>query len=88
MNKMKTKFRVAGINELRVNMSMVTGRVGIGWKRRLLNICMEEGNIPKEWRTRLIVPVCKLHGDVHEPDTSEAEMFALKQLVKYKVEPF
>ena len=34
---------------------------------RLLNVCMQEGRIPKEWRMGLIVPIWKRTGDVHNP---------------------
>ena len=34
---------------------------------RLLNVCMQEGRIPKEWRMGLIVPIWKKTGDVHNP---------------------
>ena len=33
----------------------------------LLNVCMQEGRIPKEWRMGLIVPIWKRTGDVHDP---------------------
>ena len=32
---------------------------------QLVNTCMREGKIPEEWRTRLIVPVWKTKGEVH-----------------------
>ena len=47
--------------------------VGDGWRGgvkgtgRLLNVCMQEGRIPKEWRMGLIVPLWKRTGDVHDP---------------------
>ena len=34
---------------------------------RLLNVCVQEGRIPKEWRMGLIVPIWKRTGDVHNP---------------------
>ena len=33
----------------------------------LLNVCMQEGMIPKEWTMGLIVPIWKRTGDVHDP---------------------
>ena len=32
-----------------------------------MNVCMQEGRIPKEWRMGLIVPIWKRKGDVHDP---------------------
>ena len=32
-----------------------------------MNVCMQEGRIPKEWRMGLIVPIWKRTGDVHNP---------------------
>ena len=34
---------------------------------RLLNMCMQEGRMQKEWRMDLIVPIWKSTGDVHDP---------------------
>ena len=41
--------------------------VGVKCKGRLLNVCMQEGRIPKEWRMGLIVPIWTRKGDVHDP---------------------
>ena len=64
MKKMK-RGRATGIDEERVE--TMSERVRVRWTRRLLNTCMREGKIPEEWRTGLIVPVCKRKGDVHGP---------------------
>ena len=45
----------------------MSGEVGVTWKGRLLNVCMQEGRIPKERRMDLIVPTWKRKGDVHDP---------------------
>ena len=45
----------------------MAGEVGVKWIGRLLNVCMQEGRIPKEWRMCLIVPVWERKGDVHDP---------------------
>ena len=45
----------------------MAGDVGVKWTGRLLNVCMQEGRIPKEWRMGLIVPIWKRKGDVHDP---------------------
>ena len=46
----------------------MAGDVGVKWTGRLMNVCMEEGRIPKEWRMGLIVPIWKRKkGDVHDP---------------------
>ena len=45
----------------------MSGEVGVTWTGRLLNVCMQEGRIPKERRMNLIVPTWKRKGDVHDP---------------------
>ena len=47
---------------------------GDGWRSgrqvdtvRLLNVCMQEGRIPKKWRVGLILPIWKRKGGVHDP---------------------
>ena len=32
-----------------------------------MNMCIQEGWIPKEWRMGLIVPIWKRKSDVHDP---------------------
>ena len=45
----------------------MAGEVGVKWTGRPLNVCMQEGRIPKEWRMGLIVPTWKGKGEVHDP---------------------
>ena len=52
---------------MRLEILEMAGEVGVKWTGRLLNVCMQEGRIPKEWRMSLIVPICKRKGDVHDP---------------------
>ena len=52
---------------MRLEMLEMAGDVGVKWTGRLLNVCMQEGRIPKEWRMGLIVPIWKRKGDVHDP---------------------
>ena len=52
---------------MRLEMLEMAGEVGFKWTGRLLNVCMQEGRIPKEWRMDLIVPIWKRKGDVHDP---------------------
>ena len=51
---------------MRLEMLEMAGEVGVKWTGRLLNVCMQEGRIPKEWRMGLIVPIWKRKGDVHD----------------------
>ena len=60
-HKMK-KARRQGLDMLEM-----AGEVGVKWTGRLLNLCMQEGRIPIEWRMGLIVPIWKRKGDVHDP---------------------
>ena len=48
-------------------MMETAGEMGVKWTGMLLNLCMQEGMIPKEWRMGLIVPIWKRKGDVHDP---------------------
>ena len=66
IHKMK-KGKAAGADEVRLEMLEMAGEVGVKWTGRLLNVCMQEGRIPKEWRMGLIVPIWKRKGDVHDP---------------------
>ena len=45
----------------------MAGEVGVKRTGILLNVCMQEGRIPKEWMIGLIVPIWKGNGDVHDP---------------------
>ena len=51
---------------MRLEMLEMAGDVGVKCTGRLLNVCMQEGRIPKEWRMDLIVPIWKRKGDVHD----------------------
>ena len=51
---------------MRLEMKEMAGEVGIKWTGRLLDVCMHEGRIPKEWRMGLIVPTGKRKRDVHD----------------------
>ena len=51
---------------MRLEMLEMAGEVGVMWKGRLLNVCMYEERIPKEWRMGLIVPIWKRKGDMHD----------------------
>ena len=65
MHKMK-KGKATGADELRLEMLEMAGEMGVKWTGRLLNVCMQEGRIPKVWRMGLIVPMWKRKGDVHD----------------------
>ena len=52
---------------MRLEMMEMAGEVGVNWTGRLLNVCIQEGMIPKEWRMGLTVPIWKRKGDVHDP---------------------
>ena len=55
--------------------------MGVKWTERLLNVCMQEGRIPKAWRMGLIVPIWKIKGDVHDPGKYRG-ITLLSQLLK------
>ena len=52
---------------MRIETLEMSGEVGVTWTGRLLNVCMQEGRISKEWRMGLIVPIWKRKGDGHDP---------------------
>ena len=64
MHKMK-KGKAIGTDEVRLDMLEMAGKVGVKWTGRLLDVCVREGRVPKEWRLGLIVPIWKRKGDVH-----------------------
>ena len=51
---------------MRLDMLEMAGEVGVTWTGRLLNVCRQEGRMPKEWRMGLMVPTWKRKGDVHD----------------------
>ena len=60
-------FAIKIYDEVQLEMMEMAGEVGVKWTGRLLNVCMQAGRIPKEWRMGLIVPIWKRKGDVHDP---------------------
>ena len=66
MHKMK-KGKATGADEVRLEMLEKAEELGVKWTGRLLNVCMQEGRILKEWRMGLLVPIWKRKGDVHDP---------------------
>ena len=67
MHKMKKARRQGQTKCGHLEMMEMAGEVGVKWRGRLLNVCMQEGRIPKEWRMGLIVPIWKRKGDVYDP---------------------
>ena len=61
------KGNATGLDEIRVEMLYLAGDVGVNWIRRLLNSCLTEGMIPVEYLTGLLILICKMEGDVHDP---------------------
>ena len=49
MHKMKKARRQGQIKCGYLEMMEMAGEVGVKWAGRLLNVCMHEGRIPKEW---------------------------------------
>ena len=54
-------------DEVRLEIMEMAEEVGVKWTGRLLNVCMQEGMIPKEWRMGLIVPIWKRKEEVRDP---------------------
>ncbi len=74
----KKKGKATGADEVRLEMLEMAGDVGVKWTGRLLNECMQEGRIPKEWRMGLIVPIWKRRGGVHNPGKYRASHYSAK----------
>ena len=53
MHKMK-KGKATGADEVRLEMLEMAGEVEVKWTGRLLDVCMQEGRIQKEWSMGLI----------------------------------
>ena len=66
MHKME-KSKATEADEVRLEMMEMAGEVVVMWTGRLLNVCIQEGSIPKEWMLSLIVPIWKRKEDVHDP---------------------
>ena len=66
MRKMKAG-KAPGKDEVRVEMILAAGDAGISWTTRLLNKCMKDGRIPRDWQVGLVVPVWKGKGDAQDP---------------------
>ena len=80
MHNMK-KGKAIGTDEVRLDMLEMAGKVGVKWTGRLLDVCVREGRVPKEWRLGLIVPIWKRKGDVHDPGNYRG-ITLLSQLLK------
>ena len=65
MYKME-KGKATGADEVRLHMLVMAVEVGVKWTGRLLNVCMQEGRISKEWRMGLTVQLWKRKGDGHD----------------------
>ena len=77
MHKMK-KGKAAGVDELRLEMLDMAGEVGVKWTGRLLNVCMQEGRMPKEWRMGRIVPIWKRKGMFMTQESTGASHYSVK----------
>ena len=63
-NAQDEKGKATWADEVRLEMLEMAGEVGVKWTGRLLNVCMQEGRVPKKWRMGLIVPIWMRKGDV------------------------
>ena len=66
-NAQDEKDKATGADEVRLEMMEMAGEVGVNWTGRLLDVCLQEGGILKEWRMGLIVPIWQRKGVVHDP---------------------
>ena len=60
------KGKATGADEVRLHMLEMAVEVGVKWTGRLLNVCMHEGRISKEWRMGLTVQIWKRKGVGHD----------------------
>ena len=61
-NVQDEKGKATGADEVRLEMMEMAGELGVKWTGLLLNVCMQEGRIPKVWGMGLIMPVWKSKG--------------------------
>ena len=52
---------------MRLEMLQMVGEVGVKCTYKLLNVCVQEGRTPNEWKMGLIVTIREGKGDVHDP---------------------
>ena len=81
VKKMKTG-KAVGVDELSVDFVKANELVGIKWLTRLFNVCFTTGEIPAEWRRRVIVPILKGKGDIHDPERYKG-ITLLSQALKF-----
>ena len=65
-NVQDEKGKATGADEVRLHMLEMAVEVGVKWTGRLLNVCMQEGRISKEWRMGLTVQRGKMMGMTQE----------------------
>ena len=65
-NVQDEKGKATGADEVRLHMLEMAVEVGVKWTGRLLNVCMQEGRISKEWRMGLTVQIWKRKWDEHD----------------------
>ena len=63
---------------MRLEMLEMAGEVGVKRSGRLLNVCMQEGRIPKELSMGLILPMWKRKGNMHDPGSTGASHYPAK----------
>ena len=49
--------KAPGVDEIRPEMLKALGVEGLSWLTRLINIAWNSGAVPKEWQTRVVVPL-------------------------------
>lgn len=55
-----------GVDEITPEMLKDGGSVIVKWFKRLSNVCMNEGEVPRDWQKSIIVPLYKGKGDKTE----------------------
>ena len=63
MNKMKLG-KAAGPSEVNMDMIMACGKFGVGVRKKLCQRVLDGKGMPEEWKTSVVVPICKEKGDV------------------------
>jgi len=65
LKKMKT-HKAPGLSGLVAEMIQATGDTGTQWLLDLYNGIVKEGCIPEDWKSSVVLPICKGKGDPME----------------------
>ena len=60
------RHKAPGLSGLVTEMIQATGEIGTQWILHLCNGIAKEGSIPEDWKSSVVLPICKGKGDPME----------------------